>query len=139
MLGSVWIQSINRSMIYFMSVHSKVILDTRTQTQTDTDRQTHTHTHTHKHTHTHTCTHERTHERTHTHTHTHTHTQQNNNNNKETKWTPPPNPTAYISKLYQLSHRTMNNQFNNKSYNISIVQNISYVVASIKVIPGPFF
>ena len=28
----------------------------------------------------------------------------------------------------------MNNQFNNRTYNISIIQNISYFVASIKII-----
>ena len=30
---------------------------------------------------------------------------------------------------------TMNNTFNNRSYNISIIQNISYTVANIKVVP----
>ena len=33
-----------------------------------------------------------------------------------------------------LTHRTVTNQFDNRIYNISIIQNISYVVASIKVI-----
>ena len=47
--------------------------------------------------------------------------------------TPPPPPP--ISKLYKLTHSTVNNQFNNRSYNISIIQNISYIVTSIKVIP----
>ena len=41
---------------------------------------------------------------------------------------------AYISILYYLTHRTMNDQFNYRIYNISMIQNISYVVASIKVI-----
>ena len=36
--------------------------------------------------------------------------------------------------LYYLTHRTMNNQFNYRIYKVSIIQNISYVVASIKVI-----
>ena len=37
-------------------------------------------------------------------------------------------------KIYKLTHRTMNNQFNNRMDNISIIQNMFHVVASIKVI-----
>ena len=33
----------------------------------------------------------------------------------------------YISKLYSFTYRTMNNQFNNRRYNISIIQNVSYI------------
>ena len=86
----------------------------------------HTHTHTHTYVHTHTrlqptdqsinqcfilCLFTLMWCYTHTHIkHTHTHT-----------------------KLYKLAYRTMNNQFNNRIDNISIRQNISYVIASIKV------
>ena len=34
-----------------------------------------------------------------------------------------------IYKLYKLTHRTMNNWLNNRSYKISIIQNISYIVS----------
>ena len=52
-----------------------------------------------------------------------------------------------IQLLVSYTHMTMNNQFNNKSYNITITntkeeeekkekkKKISYIVASIKVIP----
>ena len=33
--------------------------------------------------------------------------------------------------LYYFSHRTMNNRFDNVSENISIIQNISYIVVNI--------
>ena len=41
-----------------------------------------------------------------------------------------PEKEAYIIT----TNRTINNQFNNRIYNISIIQNISYAVASIKMI-----
>ena len=40
----------------------------------------------------------------------------------------------YISKLYELTHMTSNNWFNNISYNISTLQNTSYIVTRRKVI-----
>ena len=36
-------------------------------------------------------------------------------------------PQLYVNKLPSYPLWTMNNQFNNRSYNISIVQNISYL------------
>ena len=41
----------------------------------------------------------------------------------------------YITKLYQLTHWTMKNQFNSRSCHISIIQNISCIVTSIKIMP----
>ena len=43
-----------------------------------------------------------------------------------------PPPVSYTN--LSIIQRTMNNQSNNRSYNISIIQNISFVVASIKVV-----
>ena len=53
----------------------------------------------------------------HTHAHTHTHTQ----------------TRTHAHSSYLRYYRTMNNQFSNWSYNISIIQNIWYIVTLSKV------
>ena len=40
-----------------------------------------------------------------------------------------------VRKCVRACNKFMSNKFNNISYNVSIIQNISYVVASSKVIP----
>ena len=95
--------------------HARARTHTHTRAHTHTHTHTHTHDRTHARAHTHTRARARTHTHTHTHTHAHTHTHIHTHARTHTH-----TPSQYINKLYQLTHMSMNNQFNSVNYNISI-------------------